>query len=94
MDPYFGAKHIQLLDSKQSKTSPYTLQDGILFYKDRVCIPNNSDFHMFLLCEHHSSPTGGHFGVAKNYVLIKHSYFWPKILNDIEILIKSYLQCQ
>ena len=44
MDPYFGAKHIQLLDSTQSKTSPYTLQEGILFYKDRICVPDHGDF--------------------------------------------------
>jgi hypothetical protein len=46
-DLYFGNKHTQLLNSIQSKTFPYTLQDGILFYKDRVCIPNHGDFRIY-----------------------------------------------
>jgi hypothetical protein len=49
---------------------------------------------MLLLRKYHSSPTGGHFGVAKCYVLLKHSYFWPKMLKDVKIFIKSCLQCQ
>ena len=91
MNPSFGAKQIQFLDSTQSKTSPYTLQDGILFYKDKVCILNHGNFRMLLLCEYHSSPMGGHFRVAKCYALLKRSYFWPEMLKGVKIFIKSYL---
>ena len=49
---------------------------------------------MLLLCKHHSSPTSGHFGVAKCYALLKSSYFWPQMSKDVKIFIKSCLQCQ
>jgi len=43
--------------------SPFTVQQGILYYKRRMFIPEESKLRAELLQEFHSSAMGGHSGI-------------------------------
>jgi len=41
-DPDFGLIHAEVLNGPQSAHPHYTVQDGYLFFKNRLCLPKTS----------------------------------------------------
>jgi hypothetical protein len=67
----------------------YTLYDDLIFYQDRLYIPaNDRTIREILLVIYHDDRN--HFGDRKTRVVIITDYFWPDIINDIDIYIRSY----
>ena len=42
----------------------------------------------------HDDPMGGHLGVQKTYLKIKHSFYWPKMSTEIKNYIATCTLCQ
>ena len=83
-DEYFGRiinllRQDNLSDKEQSIVNHYTLDQGLLYYKLRLCIPNNSEIKAKILWEFHNSPTAGHGGYVKTLNRVQRSYFWPSL---------------
>lgn len=57
----------------------YSWRNGLLFYKNRVVVPPNSDLTCQILQEFHDSPCGGHSGVLRTYKRIASQFFWPSM---------------
>ena len=53
------------------KFANYSIDDGYLLYKGRVCVPTIGDFRRQTLKESHDSPSAGHPGIQKTYALVK-----------------------
>ncbi|XP_075088504.1 uncharacterized protein LOC142170482 [Nicotiana tabacum] len=69
-------------------------KDGTLFYKNRLCVPNDDELRKQILIEAHSSPYAMHPGGTKMYRTIKEHYWWSGMKKDIAEFISKCLVCQ
>jgi hypothetical protein len=47
-----------------------------------------------IIREKHCGGLGGHFGIDKTIYMVKSSYFWPKMNNEVKNFIEWYTICQ
>lgn len=73
---------------------PYLWKNGLIFYKNRVVIPPQSDLTTKLLQEFHDSPCGGHSGVLRTYKRLAQQFFWPSMRDHIQEYIAACSVCQ
>ncbi|MCP4489270.1 MAG: hypothetical protein GY820_18450, partial [Gammaproteobacteria bacterium] len=64
----------------EEKLLGYYLDEGVLYFSDgtergKLVVPK--EHRQLVCCEHHSLPTGGHFGSKKTLAAIRTKYFWP-----------------
>ena len=76
------------------KWKKYTIKDGYLLYKGRVCVPDDDDTRRQILFECHDSPSAGHPGIQKTYILLKRQFFWPGINKDVQNYVLKCQKCQ
>jgi hypothetical protein len=57
--------------------SDWTLDDGIILFKDKVFVPNNKDIRRSIIAKTHESPVSGHPGHLKTFYLSKERFYWP-----------------
>ena len=53
-------------------------EDGVLYYKDRVCVPNDNDLRKAIIEEAHSGSFAIHPCSTKMYQDLKMSFWWSK----------------
>ena len=58
-------------------------EDGVLYYKDRVCGPDDNDFRKAILEEAHSGSFVIHPGSTKMYQDLKMSFWWSGMKRDV-----------
>ena len=63
-------------------------QDGVVYKKGRIYIPNNKKIRKEILKENHDSVDVGHPGQHKMLELLKRTYWWPGLKKDV----KKYIQ--
>ena len=68
--------------------SNWTNDNGIILYKGKSYIPENTELRHSIIKEYHESPTSGHPGFFKMLVLLKENYWWP----GMTILLKKYIE--
>ena len=68
-EAFEACKNLVLLD--KSKWLECFLQEGLLFKKSQLCIPNCS-MRENLIKEKHSGGLGGHFGADKTFERLNH----------------------
>ena len=69
-------------------------EDGVLYYKDRVCIPDDNDLRKAILEEAHSGSFAIHPGSTKMYQDLKMSFWWSGMKRDISEFVTKCLVCQ
>ena len=69
----------------------FSINDGYLLQKGRVCVPLDLDIRCQILYECHDSPSAGHVGIQKKYALVRKNFCWPGLHKDV---IDYVLQCQ
>ena len=57
------------------ETHQYTVKDGLLFWKNRLVIPNEAELIQLILHEFHSSPIGGHAGITRTMARLKAQFY-------------------
>ena len=57
--------------------------DGILRFKNRICIPEDNELKQTMLFEGHKSKISLHPGMTKMYQDLKKSYSWHDMENDV-----------
>ena len=71
------------LEGSSQHYQEFKWQDGLLFYKNLLYVPDGSPRLQVL--EHcHDAPMAGHFGIAKTMELVKRSFWWPHLQNFVE----------
>ena len=58
-------------------------EDGVLYYKDRVCVPDDNDLRKAILEEAYSGSFVIHLGSTKMYQDLKVSYWWSRMKRDV-----------
>ena len=69
-------------------------EDGSLYFRDRLCVPANSELKKELLHESHNSVFTMHLGGNKMYQDLKHNYWWKGMKRDVTDYVSKCLTCQ
>ena len=69
-------------------------EHGILRFRDRICIPDNSDMKKTILEESHRSKLSIHPGATKMYQDLKNLFWWPGMKRDVAQFVYACLTCQ
>jgi len=75
---------IKITHKVEEGTAPdFSLSDGILRFRNRLCVANNPGLRRELLQESHNSAFSSHPGSTKMYQDLKTHYWWPGMKKDI-----------
>ena len=69
-------------------------EDGVLYDKDRVCVPNDSELKKSILEEAHSGSFAMYPSSTKMYQDLKVSYWWFGMKRDVLEFVTKCLVCQ
>lgn len=72
----------------------YSLTNGIIRFKDRVWVGNNSVAQAHILQALHSSGVGGHSGIQATYHRVKALFACPKLKHSVTQYVQSCEICQ
>ena len=87
---------VQLMEEvkRGSKLDFALLDDGILRFGNRLCVPNDGNLRRELLEEAHCSRLAVHLGGTKMYKDLKQNYWWSGMKRDIAQYVAQCLVCQ
>lgn len=72
--------------------SNFTLQVGLLFKGNQLCVPRGS-IRENLIQEKHNGALSGNFGVHKIVVLVQRFYYYPTLSRDVKIYVECCMVC-
>ena len=82
----------QIGDGKETE---FTVnENGGLYYKDRVCVPDDDELRKLILEEAHSGSFAIHPGSTKMYHDLKMSFWWSGMKRDVSEFVTKCLVCQ
>ena len=58
----------------------FTVQNDVLFWKERYVIPPHLRHRILTLC--HDHPMAGHFAIHRTLDQLQNKFFWPEALHD------------
>ena len=77
------------------KETEFTVnKNGVLYYKDRVCVPDCNDLRKSILEEAHSGSFAIHPSSTKMYRDLKMSFWWSGMKRDVSKFVTKYLVFQ
>jgi hypothetical protein len=84
---------------KRKKENPeskpdFQLVEGILFYKKRLCVPNDKELKYKILHEAHNILIAGHPGIEKTLARVCKNYYWKGMKKEVMTYVQQYLICQ
>jgi len=80
--------------AEEGNTLDFTVQEGILKFRNRLCVPKNPELKRELLKELHDSTLSTHPGSTKMYQDLKSHYWWSGMKKDIADYVARCLTCQ
>ena len=82
----------QIEDGKETE---FTVnENGVLYYKGRVCVPDDNDLRKSILEGAHSGSFTIHPGSTKMYQDLKMSFWWSGMKRDVSEFVTKCLVCQ
>ena len=69
-------------------------EDGFLYYRDQVCVPNDDELKKFILEEAHGGSFSMHPNSTKMYQDLKTSYWWSGMKRDVSEFVTKCMVCQ
>jgi len=76
-----------------TNASGYSVQDGIMRYKGRICLGGHKEAHQAILLALHSSGLGGHSGITATYQKVKALFAWQGTKDDIKKYVNARQVC-
>ena len=61
----------------------WELEDGLIYYKNRLFIPSNEELLIEIAKGCHDSKVAGHFGQEKTFELVPRNFYWEKLTDRI-----------
>lgn len=92
-DP-MAVKLLEPLAVSKSNDQGYTLTDGVLRFKGRIWIGENTLAQQHIVKSLHSSGIGGHSGFHAAYQRIKNLFAWPKMKETVKAYVQACQICQ
>jgi hypothetical protein len=79
----------------ENKTPDFRVDDqGTLWYKNRICVPEGGDFRQTIMDEAHNLAYSIHPGSTKMYMDLKQKYWWNGMKADIARFVTHCDTCQ
>ena len=69
-------------------------ENGVFYYKDRVCVPDGNDLRKAILEEAHNGSFAIHSGSTKMYQDLKMSFWLSGMKRDVSEFVNKCLVCQ
>ena len=82
----------QIGDGKETEFE--VKEDRSLYYKDKVCVPNDCEIKKAILDEAHNGSFAIHPGSTKMYQDLKMSFWWSGMKRDVSEFVTKCLVCQ
>ncbi len=95
--PYLNEDRLKVLTAELDldhylSQREWKLENGILYYRDRVYIPE--PMRVELLRAVHEPPVHGHGGISKMLKILQPHFYWTNMIGDISSFVKSCELCQ
>jgi hypothetical protein len=71
-----------------------TNEDGTLYYKNRLWIPENLELKKMIISSEHNIRVAGHMGMDKTTELIRRYMWWKDLEKDVASFVRSCHECQ
>ncbi|XP_050897680.1 uncharacterized protein LOC127104538 [Lathyrus oleraceus] len=85
----------RLMSINQGKYGEFKIdENGVIRFKDRVCVPHVPVLKKSVLEKGHTSGLGIHHGATKMYQDLKKLFWWPGMKKEIVQFVYAYLTCQ
>src|SRR4051812_49105804 len=78
----------------QTKAGQFTLQNDILYFKERMFVPADNSLRLKILQEYHDAPAAGHLGIDKTYENLSRNFYWPRMSDSVKSFVTSCDYCQ
>jgi Reverse transcriptase (RNA-dependent DNA polymerase)/RNase H-like domain found in reverse transcriptase/Integrase zinc binding domain/Chromo (CHRromatin Organisation MOdifier) domain len=84
-----------LKDSKarSARSAEWKLEHGLIFYRDRIYVPNDAELRRKIVAQHHDTKIAGHPGRWKTLELVSRNYWWPRMSVFIGIYCSTCNLC-
>ena len=69
-------------------------EDEVAYMEGRIYVPNNKDIKEEILKEHYDPADVGHPGQHRMQELIKRTYWWPGLKEDVKKYVQGCVKCQ
>ena len=69
-------------------------EDGVAYMEGRVYMPNNKELREEILREHYDLADIGHPGQHRMMELLKRTYWWPGLKEDVKKYVQGCFKCQ
>ena len=80
--------------SVEGKETEFTMnKDGFVYYRDRVCVPNDDELKKSILEQAYSGSFAMHPGSIKMYQDLKTSYWWSGMKRDVSEFVTKCMVC-
>jgi hypothetical protein len=89
-----STKLLQEVTIDPNSHAHYSVQSGILRYKERLYIGASTDLRQKVFDSFHSSVFGGHSGTRVTYHKLKHIFYCPKMKQYVSDQIAACPICQ
>jgi len=86
-------KTVELLGTEKAKDFVIS-GDGVLRFRGRVCIPEDTEVKSMILEEGHKSRFSMHPDMTKMYQDLRESFWWSSMKQDVARFVSSCLTCQ
>ena len=68
-------------------------EDGVVYMEGRIYVPNNKKIQEEILKENHDLVDIGHLGQHRMLELLKRTYQWPGLKEDIKRYVQECFKC-
>ncbi|GJS51836.1 putative nucleotidyltransferase, ribonuclease H [Tanacetum coccineum] len=80
---------------KNGKQEEFRVDEhGVIWYGNRLCVPDDSSLREAILTEAHSSPFSIHPGSTKMYRDLKQNFWWNGMKQEVARFVAKCLTCQ
>ena len=93
-DDAMSTQDSPLSSDELNRWKHFTIDQGYLLHKGRVCVPQDADIWRQILYECHDSPSAGHPGIRKTNAHVRRHFYWAGMHKDVHGYVTHCQKCQ
>lgn len=71
----------------------YSVSQELLYYEDRLYIPEDNPLRLEIIASHHDDPSAGHPGRRKTLQRLRQGFYWPRMSQFVDDYVASCHMC-